>query len=453
MNKMKVLVALLLFMGVLYVAYEYTPIVKRNTINVVVHKPNGYFSRYVDIDITDKNAGIRSVSVKIISMNTVINLYDKTIGDNFVKHFRVNFKTNKVIPDGKATFVVKVVDYSKANFLSGFERVIKIPVIVDTKRPVVHLLSGIGRIRVTGSALAIFYAHDAHLKDVYVGVSHDGIMDRFKAYDASSLFHKKGVYLSFFTYRLSKNKDYSTNIYAVDKAGNMTKVHVPVYYTDFRPRRRKINITDEFIRSKVLTIMDNLGVPKKATLLDDFLYVNNVERKRDAQKILKICSNPENSFLWKGRFQQLRNSKVTATFADKRFYYYKGKLVDVKYHMGYDLASIENARVNAANSGKVVFEGYLGVYGNTMIIDHGFGVFSLYGHLSEFLVKVGDRVRKGQYVAITDTTGLAAGDHLHFDILIDGYYANPLEWWDPHWIRTHVTDVIREARTRLSLLE
>ncbi len=453
MNKMKVLIALLLLMGIFYAVYEYTPLIKKNGITVVVHKPSGYFSKYVDIDISDKNAGIRNISVKIVSMNTVINLYNKEIGDNFIKHFRVNFKVNRVIPEGNATFIVKVVDYSKANFLSGFEKVVKIPVIVDTKKPVVHLLSGIGRIRITGSALAIFYAHDAHLDKVYLGVSHDGKMDKFKAYDASSIFHKKGVYLSFFTYRLSKNRDYSTDIYAFDKAGNLTKVHVPVYYTNFRPRKRKINITDEFIRTKVLTIMENLGVPKKATLLDDFLYVNNVERKRDAERIKKICSKSENRFLWKGRFIQLRNSKVTATFADKRYYYYKGKLVDVKYHMGYDLASIENAKVNAANSGKVAFEGYLGVYGNTMIIDHGFGVFTLYGHLSEFLARVGDTVRKGQYVAITDTTGLAAGDHLHFDVLIDGYYANPLEWWDPHWIKTHITDVIREARTRLSLLE
>ncbi len=453
MRKMRVLTTLILLLGVFYVVYEYTPLIKRNTITVVVKQPKKFFSRYLDIDISDKSAGIRKISVKIISLNTVIDLYNKTIGDNFVKHFRVKFKTNKVIPDGKATLVVEVTDYSKSNFMSGFHRIVKIPVIVDTKRPIVHLLSGISRIRITGTALAIFTASDPNLKEVYVGVSHDGIVDKFKAYNAESVFHRKDVYISFFTYRLSKERNYSTNIYAIDKAGNITRVHIPVYYTRLRIRKRKINITDEFIKSKVLTIMQNMNVPQKATLLDDFLYVNDVERKKDAMRIRKICSKSEPRFLWHGRFEQLRDSKVTATFADKRYYYYKGKLVDIKYHMGYDLASIQNAKVNAANSGRVIFEGYLGVYGNTLIIDHGFGVFTLYGHLSEFLVRVGDSVTKGQYVAITDTTGLAGGDHLHFDVLIDGYYANPIEWWDRHWIKTHITDVIREARTRLSLLE
>jgi len=99
-----------------------------------------------------------------------------------------------------------------------------------------------------------------------------------------------------------------------------------------------------------------------------------------------------------------------------------------------------------------VFEGYLGVYGNAIILDHGFGVFSLYGHLQGFLVKTGEYVKKGQVIGITDTTGLAGGDHLHFDVLIDGYYVNPIEWWDPHWIKTHIFNVISESRTRLSLI-
>ncbi len=455
MRKMRVLTALIILATIFYIVYEYTPLIKGNKIEITVKSPNKYFSKYKDItiNISDKNAGIKDISVQIVSMNTIIKLYSKTIEDNFIKNFNINFRTNKIIPSGKAVLVVRVTDYSKNNFLRGFEKTVKKDIIVDSKKPVVHLLSGIDRIRITGTALAIYYAKDSNLKDVYVGVSHDGVVDKFKAFNASSLFNKKNVYLSFFTYRLSKNKNYSTDIYAIDKAGNITKVHIPVYYSDMRPRKSKIKITDSFIKNKVLAIMDNENIPHKATLLDDFLYVNNVVRKQDTEKIKRACQKSVPQFLWRGRFEQLHYSKVTATFADKRFYYYKGKLVDIKYHMGYDLASIRNAKINAANNGIVVFEGYLGVYGNATIIDHGFGIFTLYGHQREFLVKVGDRVRKGQYIGITDTTGLAGGDHLHFDVLVDGYYVNPIDWWDPHWIKTHITSVIKEARTRLSLLE
>ncbi len=455
MRKMRVLTALLILIAIAYIAYEYTPIAVRNGINVTINSPENYFSKYkdVNIDISDKNAGIKNISIQIVSMNTVIKLYTKTFEDNFIKNFKIKFKTDKIIPDGKAVMIVSVSDYSRNNFLNGFTKTIRRNIIVDSKKPVVHLLSGIDRIRITGTALAVFYAKDSNLKEVYVGVSHDGITDKFKAFDASSFFNKKNVYLGFFTYRLSKDKNYSTNVYAVDTAGNVTVVHIPVYYSDIKIRKSKINITDSFIKNKVLAIMENENIQKKDNLLDDFLYVNNTVRKQDAEKIMQICAKSEPEFLWKGRFEQLKNSKVTATFGDKRSYYYKGKLIDIKHHMGYDLASIRNARVNAANSGIIVFEGYLGVYGNAMIIDHGFGIFSLYGHLSEFLSKVGEKVRKGQYIAITDTTGLAGGDHLHFDVLVDGYYTNPIDWWDPHWIKTHITSVLREARTRLSLID
>jgi len=455
MRKMRVLTALIILSAIFYIVYAYTPLINRNKIEVRIKSPKNYFSKYKDINIliSDKNAGIKNISVQIVSMNTIIKLYNKTIEDNFIKNFKIDFKTNKVIPDGKAVLIVRVTDYSKNNFLGGFEKTIKRNIIVDSKKPVVHLLSGIDRIRITGTALAVYYAKDSNLKEVYVGVSHDGIVDKFKAFNASQLFNKKNIYLSFFTYRLSKDKNYSTNIYAVDTAGNVTKVHIPVYYSDIRLKKSRINITDSFIRNKVLTIMENENIPKKATLLDDFLYVNDVVRKQNTEKIRKICQKSEPAFLWRGRFEQLKDSKVTATYADKRSYYYKGKLVDIKHHMGYDLASIRNARINAANSGVVVFEGYLGVYGNATIIDHGFGIFTLYGHQREFLVKVGEKVKKGQYIGITDTTGLAGGDHLHFDVLVDGYYVNPIDWWDPHWIKTHITSVINEARTRLSLLE
>ncbi len=454
MRKGRVFLLLIILMALAYVIYHYTPLIKSNGISIVVESPKGYFSdnKPVIIHVSDRFAGIKSIDVKLIAMNTEIELFRKTFSDRFIKRFNVDFKTNKILPQGNATFVVEVEDYSTNNYLNGFTKQVSFPVIIDTTPPQVILLSGTGRVAVGGTSLAVFYAKDDNLKDVYLGVSHDGVIDRFKAYNAENIFGNKHVYISFFTYPLSKLKNYSTNIYALDKAGNLTVVHVPVYYSSWKLKKSKINITDAFIRDKVLAIMQKENIPQKETLLADFLYVNRVERARDTQRIRQICSNSIDKILWKGRFLQLRDSEVTATFNDERFYYYKGKLVDIKYHKGYDLASVRNAKVQAANNGIVVFEGYLGVYGNTIIIDHGFGIFSLYGHLETFLVKKGEYVKKGQIIALTDTTGLAAGDHLHFDVLVDGYYVNPIEWWDPHWIKTHILEVISESKTRLSLV-
>ena len=92
----------------------------------------------------------------------------------------------------------------------------------------------------------------------------------------------------------------------------------------------------------------------------------------------------------------------------------------------------------AANDGKVVFAERLGIYGNCIVVDHGYGLQSIYGHLSQIQVKAGDMVKKGQTMGRSGETGLAGGDHLHFSMQIDGVQVNPIEWWDEHWIHGHI---------------
>jgi murein DD-endopeptidase MepM/ murein hydrolase activator NlpD len=86
----------------------------------------------------------------------------------------------------------------------------------------------------------------------------------------------------------------------------------------------------------------------------------------------------------------------------------------------------------------VIFAGDIGIYGNSVIIDHGMDLFSLYAHLSSIDVSAGDRVEKNDTLGFSGATGLAGGDHLHFAILLGGTYVEPLEWWDPLWVKTHV---------------
>ncbi|MBI4465247.1 MAG: M23 family metallopeptidase, partial [Acidobacteria bacterium] len=139
-------------------------------------------------------------------------------------------------------------------------------------------------------------------------------------------------------------------------------------------------------------------------------------------------------------FLQLSNTAVESQFADYRTYIYQGKKVDEQVHLGFDLASVQHAPVLAANSGRVVLAEYLGIFGNTIILDHGFGLQSLSAHLNSFQVKPGDQVSKGQVIGETGTTGLAGGDHLHFTLLLAGVEVNPIEWWDPLWVQKHILE-------------
>ena len=111
--------------------------------------------------------------------------------------------------------------------------------------------------------------------------------------------------------------------------------------------------------------------------------------------------------------------------------------------MGIDLASVRHADIQAANSGKVIFAEYIGIYGNTVIIDHGQGVFSLYSHLSQIKVVKDDMVKKGDVLGSSGTSGMAGGDHLHFSILINGIFVDPLEWWDGSWLEINILSYLR----------
>ena len=145
----------------------------------------------------------------------------------------------------------------------------------------------------------------------------------------------------------------------------------------------------------------------------------------NAAAIAALAKKTSASKLWDGPFVQLGNSKVEAAFADHRTYVYKGKEVDQQVHLGFDLAVTSRVPIVAANAGTVLNASWLGIYGNCVIIDHGMGVQSLYGHLSSFDVKVGDTVTKGQTVGRSGMTGLAGGDHLHFTMLVNGQMVNP----------------------------
>jgi murein DD-endopeptidase MepM/ murein hydrolase activator NlpD len=105
--------------------------------------------------------------------------------------------------------------------------------------------------------------------------------------------------------------------------------------------------------------------------------------------------------------------------------------------------------VPAANDGKVAYADDLGIYGQCVVIDHGLGLQSLYGHLSRIDVKAGDPVHKGQIIGTTGNTGLAGGDHLHFGMVISGEQVNPIEWWDPSWIKNNVTSKLAAAKKSL----
>ncbi len=231
--------------------------------------------------------------------------------------------------------------------------------------------------------------------------------------------------------------------FARDEAGNEATATFIDNVFEKPQKKSRIEIDDRFIDRVAPEIRQNspdLKVDDRTSgsNLDLFLKENGDLRKINADTIQALAQKTSPMRLWDGPFVQLGNSKVEAAFADHRTYIYKGKEVDRQVHLGFDLAATSRVPVVAANSGTVLNASWLGIYGNCVIIDHGMGVQSLYGHLSSFEVKVGDKVTRGQIIGRSGMTGMAGGDHLHFTMLVNGRMVNPVEWWDPHWIEDRV---------------
>jgi murein DD-endopeptidase MepM/ murein hydrolase activator NlpD len=241
--------------------------------------------------------------------------------------------------------------------------------------------------------------------------------------------------------------------FARDEAGNQAKASFVDNVFERPFKKSRIVLDDAFIARVVPEILEHAPQLKLAApagrgkdLLPAFLKINGDLRKINADEILALAAKSSATRFWNGPFVQLGNSQVEASFADHRTYLYDGKEVDQQVHLGFDLAVTTHVAVVAANAGTVLHASWLGIYGNCVIVDHGLGVQSLYGHLSSFEIKAGDTVTRGQTIGRSGMTGLAGGDHLHFTMLVGGRMVNPVEWWDPHWIADRVDRKLGEAR-------
>jgi murein DD-endopeptidase MepM/ murein hydrolase activator NlpD len=240
-----------------------------------------------------------------------------------------------------------------------------------------------------------------------------------------------------FTHAYNIGEDERATLVATDKAGNTRELRLAYTLKNVKYKKSTIQISEDFLRNKVTPLLNDVGA-RQGTPKEIFVKVNKALRKENEDKIKAITEKSTPAILWQGAFSQLSNSKVEANFADARTYLYNGEEIDQAYHLGYDLSVTKHYPAEASNDGIVAFVGDLGIYGNTVIIDHGLGLFTLYSHLSSIDVKDGDKIKKEQPIGKTGETGLAVGDHLHFGVYLHGVAILPVEWWDQKWIKDNV---------------
>jgi Peptidase family M23 len=247
-----------------------------------------------------------------------------------------------------------------------------------------------------------------------------------------------------FAYSWDLPPDIQPVVYAKNLAGTEATAHFTFKLFPKKFRVHDIDIDDRLM-DKLVTSVDPTGqIAPGPDLVSRFVYIDNTLRKKNNQTLYDLRNKTEEKILWSGPF--LHWGKEEADFADVRNWIYKGKKIDQAVHLGFDLSDVQNAPVYAANDGRVVFAADNGIYGNCVVLDHGYGLQSLYGHMNRIDVKIGDIVKKGQPMGQAGQTGFAGGVHVHFGMQIDGVQINPREWWDEHWIKDRILSKLDPSR-------
>jgi len=394
------------------------------------------------LDVADDGSGLRSLAVELVLPAGATPLLQKSWpggllsgGETQPTQERIEVPVDPKglgLKDGAATLRVRARDWSWSGFFAGNETVAELPLTIDLKPPRVAVENGQTYLQRAGSGLAVYTVSDDTVRD---GVDVSGEFYPGAPYPGSDPSQHRR--LAFFAIPRDGARDPVIRVVAEDAAGNRTAQGWQTFFKEREFMEISLNLPPSFFTNKVAELAAARDVDA-SDLVRAFQEINSKGRQADEARVREIVKDTRPEKLWDGAFQQLANSKVTSHFAERRSYFVEGNQISEATHYGFDLATTAHGPITASNSGRVIFADDLGIYGGCVVIDHGFGVTSLYGHLSRIDVAPGDTVAKGQTIGLSGATGLAGGDHLHFAILVRDTYVDPVEWWDPKWIREKI---------------
>ncbi len=442
------LLVLLILIGIALWAYSKlnSPMFEKNPPVVNLVKSQYWNSnKAMKVTISD-DTGLSHIQAFLTDGTNSIKIADESF-KSLQKSYTLNVEYPKIgLPNAKdlLKLTIKATDNSKWNFLSGNSTQKESIITIDNQKPDVFSLITSYGITKGGVALAIFKADDKNLKELYIETN-------FGKKFYPTKFYKDGYYAVLVAWPLVE-KRFSAKVIAIDKAGNKTRSRLSFFLKNKKYRTSYLKAKERFINGKISDLAeDRPELTQNLSPTEKLDFINRTYRDENDKLIkditTKIDSNLISNFDIKP-FYPLRNGKVVGSFGDHRYYYYKDKnnTISEAYHLGLDLASIKMDDIRITNPGVCVYANYNGIYGNNLIVYHGLGLYTLYGHTSTIMVKRGDLIEAGEVGARTGATGLALGDHLHISMLVQGVFVRPAEWMDSKWIQTNITDVINGAK-------
>ncbi|WP_321778744.1 M23 family metallopeptidase [Sulfurimonas sp.] len=435
-------ILVLLIVGAVFV---YTSEMFEREVPKISLNSNGYWNlkKPLQVDISDLS-GIKSYSIVLKSTSGENILHNEKFID-IKSSLLVNINPPRsayAMKDKTIKIIVKVTDASKWNFLKGNTVTKEFTLKIDKKRPKLEIISHSYKIKKGGAALVIFKVSDDNLKEFYIKTNFG---KKFKAQP----FYKDGYYISLLAWPVT-SKNFKATIIANDYANNNAKMYIPLFLKQKKYKVSKIKLSDSFLKGKIAELGEEFSETQGVeNLLEQFKIINEQIRAKNEKLIHDITSKVSDDMISNFKINKmypLKNAAIVASFGDHRKYSYNGSYVSESYHLGLDMASNAQAQIKPQNGGEVVYSDYNGIYGNMPIIDHGLGLYTLYGHCSAVQITLGDEVIDEEHIANTGKSGYAMGDHLHFGVLIQGIEVRPAEWMDETWMQLNINDIIKNAK-------
>jgi len=385
----------------------------------------------VEILLEDPDAGLRDVQVTLSHAEGETLLLERAFPGDPLLGGAVNTQTlqpqisEEIVAEvqGEAWLRIAAQDWS----LLGNRTLLEIPLTVDREAPEIEVESGLTYLRGGGSGAVRYTLSESAQRDgVQVGEHF------FPAYaKPESDGHQR---VALFAIPPGSDPELPVLVIAEDAVGNRAEADWATVVKDWPLRDANVTISPAFL-GRILPRFEHREATDPASAFDD---INRKERAENERRVRELIVESDTMFSLDGAMQQMPGSMVTSRYGEQRAYFLEGQRISEAVHLGYDLASTARAPVTAAAAGRVAYAGKLGIYGKCVLIDHGLGLTTLYGHLSSLDVKAEERVTRGQQLGRSGATGLAGGDHLHFSVLVGDVYVDPIEWWDAEWVRTHV---------------
>lgn len=415
------------------------------------------------IRATDVGAGLDAVVVRANQKGQFFDIHKESFNRALTAEFEVDLASAaQKMKEGVVDIEIKAFD--KSFWSNTGTKTIAIP--VDYRRPELKVLTIQHNIRRGGSQLVLYEASDDNLGFHGVKVGSNTFLG-VPARSLDSAFRGTNVYGAFFSVALTDPEKPQIRVFAEDQAGNANSL--PIYHkilpTPIRPER--IQLTENFLQGSVIDMYETnlealqiwareigqsepkpLGPVSLDLSLSVFKFVNQALRNWSELELSRLLHEIRTDRVWDGPFLPVAGT-IRSAFGRKIFYDFKGETVATTLQNGYEISGARTVR--ATNRGIVVFVKTIGVYGTTVALDHGLGIYSLYSWVSDVRVNVGDEVEAGEVLAKAGGSGFSRGNSFLVHMRINEKPVSPREWWDKSWYYAHIIEKIGKVKRDLGL--